>query len=113
MFLHPSVSHSVHGGRSTPRGQTQPPRQTLPGRHPPWADTPRSDTPAPPPRDGHCSGRFASYFNAFLFLTETFQDTLMLILYKHEISDLCYLRKQEQDLKNSIDLLKGEQKKLK
>ena len=29
--------------------------------HPLWADT-------PPSRDGHCSGRYASYWNAFFFL---------------------------------------------
>ena len=42
------------------------------GRHPPWTDTPwqtpplgrhpRTDTP----RDGYCSGRYASYWNTFL-----------------------------------------------
>ena len=32
---------------------------TSPGRHPPWAET---------PRDGHCSGRYASYWNTFLFI---------------------------------------------
>ena len=37
-----------------PSGQTPPPSQT-----PPWADTPSPD--------GHCSGRYASYWNAFLF----------------------------------------------
>ena len=30
------------------------------GRHPLWADTP------PHPADGHCGGRYASYWNAFL-----------------------------------------------
>ena len=44
-------------------GQT-PPRQTpLPSRHSLPGQTP------PPPRDGHCSGRYASYWNAFLFNT--------------------------------------------
>ena len=42
------------------------------GRHPPrqtplWADTP----PPPPPGDGHCSGRYASYWSASLFYTES------------------------------------------
>ena len=46
------------------------------GRHPHWADPPQSDTPSqadtPCPvhagihTDGHCSGRYASYWNAFL-----------------------------------------------
>ena len=35
-----------------------------PGQTPPWADTPQADTL---PSDGHCSGRYASYWNAFLF----------------------------------------------
>ena len=43
MFLHLPISHSVH------RGCT-PPRQT-----------------PPPPRDGHWSGQYASYWNSFLF----------------------------------------------
>ena len=45
------------------------------GSHPPppWADTrPQADTPrqkpTPPPRDGYCSGRYASYWNVFLFI---------------------------------------------
>ena len=55
MFLHVSVILSTGGdGRQTPPGKT-PPRQT----HTPWAD--------PPAKDGHCSGRYASYWNAFLF----------------------------------------------
>ena len=71
------VCDSVHRrGRCTPPGQTPPlgrhtPRQTPPplrqtpradtplGKTPPWADTPL--------RDGHCSGRYAFYWNAFLF----------------------------------------------
>ena len=53
-------------GRHTPRADTSHP----PGRHlpPPWADTshPPGQTPQPP-SDGHCSRRYASYWNAFLF----------------------------------------------
>ena len=153
MFLHLSVSHSVHRGVSAqcmlgytpldrhPQGR-HPPGQTLPGRHaldrspwadtpsrhslgrhplrdtPPWADThnprqtpladtplgrhptgqadpwtdppgrhpwadthppgqtpPWADTPGQmhtprqtPPSSGHCSGRYASYWNAFLLV---------------------------------------------
>ena len=42
-----------------------------PGRHPPGqTPTPLAETPLlwsdPPPRDGHCSGRYASYWNALL-----------------------------------------------
>ena len=35
------------------------------GRHPPADTPPLADTL--PPLDGHCSGRYASYWNAFLF----------------------------------------------
>ena len=38
----------------------------------PRAGIPRADTtqadPPPPPADGYCSGRYASYWNAFLFV---------------------------------------------
>ena len=39
----------------------------------PWADTPQAQcmlgyTNLPPPPRGHCSGRYASYWNAFLFI---------------------------------------------
>ena len=85
MFLHLSVilstggmSASVHAGIHTPH-----PPPPL-GRHPhwtdtphwqtaPWADSPQADTPgqtppSPPPKaDGYCRGRYASYWNAFLF----------------------------------------------
>ena len=44
MFLHLSVSHSVHRGEYTPLGRHPPGRYPSPGRH-------------PPPEDGHCSGR--------------------------------------------------------
>ena len=42
---------------------------TPPQADPPWADTPPlADPPGqtPLPQDGHCSGRYASYWNAFL-----------------------------------------------
>ena len=60
-----------------PTGQTPPsPRQTpYPGRHSPWADTPQQTPPGrhpPPPPDGHCNGRYASYWNAFLLINMTF-----------------------------------------
>ena len=52
-------------------GGCTPPRQTHLWQTPPWADTPcRADTPwadtPPPTGDGYCSGRYASYWNAFL-----------------------------------------------
>ena len=50
-----------------------PPGQTPPGKYP-QVDTPQADTPLgrdPPgqtfPKDGYCSRRYASYWNAFLF----------------------------------------------
>ena len=59
-----------------PTGQTPPsPRQTpYPGRHSPWADTLQQTPPGqtPPPPDGHCNGRYASYWNAFLLINMTF-----------------------------------------
>ena len=36
------------------------------GVHPPWADTTPRQTPSPT-QDSHCSGRYASYWNAFMF----------------------------------------------
>ena len=60
MFSQASVSHSVHRGQGgvcqTPPGQTPLPQ----------ADTPPGQTP-PPTSDSHCRGRYASYWNAFLF----------------------------------------------
>ena len=89
MFLHLSVSHSVHRGGGVP-GQVHPPGTYLPplGRHTPWAHTlppgrytpgqvhptgrytPRAGTP--PGQAVHAgirstSGRYASHWNAFLF----------------------------------------------
>ena len=84
------------GSRHPPRADTpqsrHPPEQTPPEQTPPeqtpWADTPqeqtppRADTPLeqtppgsrpPPPRDGHCCGRYASYWNAFLFCEMYFE----------------------------------------
>ena len=61
----------------TPPGQTPPSwADTLPGQTPPRADTPflgrhplgrHPLSTHPLPRDCHCSGRYASYWNAFLF----------------------------------------------
>ena len=65
MFLHLSVSHSVHKvvSASVRAGIHPLPRADTPsrlGRHPPGRHPPS-------PADGHCSGRYASYWNAFLF----------------------------------------------
>ena len=91
MFLHLFVSHSVHkGGVSQHAMGAYTPRQTAPrhthpslghihtpGRHPSWTHTPRQTlppghTPRPgrhlPPRRPPWSGRYASYWNAFLLI---------------------------------------------
>ena len=64
--------------RSRPPGSRHPPwADTSPGADPPsrhpsplGADTPLEQTPPPeadnPPENGHCCGRYASYWNAFL-----------------------------------------------
>ena len=90
------VYYMCLAGSVNPSGQTPPQEDThplplgrhpslgrhpldrhLPGRHPPgrypWVDTlpgrhPRADKP--PPRDGHNSGRYAYYWNAFLTSNE-------------------------------------------
>ena len=88
----------------TPWAET-PPRQTPPGKThttrqaPPWADTPYADTPrktlpwadtpkqTPPPRaNGHCSRRYASYWNAFLLLVmlwDFFFNRLKILIWRH------------------------------
>ena len=88
MFLHLSVSHSVHGrcvpactGADTPQTDTpwsdtppgrHPPGQTPLGRHPPaQCMLGHTHTHTHLPRacwdtHGYCCGRYASYWNAFL-----------------------------------------------
>ena len=58
IFLHLSVILFTGGSGRHPR------EDTPLGRHPPG-------TP-PPPADGHYSGRYVSYWNAFLFFMQTF-----------------------------------------
>ena len=58
-------------GADTPLEADTPPEQTPPWSRPPGADTPREQTPPrsrPAPRYGHCCGRYASYWNAFLLI---------------------------------------------
>ena len=47
-----------------PHGRTLPGRQIPSGQTPPWADTPLPSAclDTSPPPDGHCSGRYASYW---------------------------------------------------
>ena len=66
--VHRGVSALVHAGIHPPGRHPPPWADTTPsGRHPP----PPGQTPPPPlpPVDSYCSGRYASYWNAFLFLT--------------------------------------------
>ena len=65
IFLHVSVILSMWGasGRQTPPWQADTPWQAE-TRHPQQADT---SWQAEPPRDGHCSRRYASHGNALLF----------------------------------------------
>ena len=69
MFSQACVKNSVRGGVHPlfrpPRTHTQ-----TPWAHTPWVDIPPG-RPLPP-LDGHCSGRYASYWNAFLFITTFF-----------------------------------------
>ena len=47
---------------------------------PPWADSPPRQAEPPdrqiPPRDSHCSGQYASYCNAFLFIYWYWKQTM-------------------------------------
>ena len=59
------ISFTGGGGGCLPQcmmGYTPPPRQV----HPRASNTPRQVHPLP--HDGHCSGRYASYLNAFLLI---------------------------------------------
>ena len=85
MFLQASVILSMGeggSGRHPPGRHT--PGQTHPlGRHPPWADT------SPPnPGDGHCSGRYASYWNALLSLVSLTSDTTILLVARQRVAFL-------------------------
>ena len=93
LILSTGVVWQTSPGQTHPPRQTLPPAQTPPwqthpsgqiptGEDTPWADTPHADTPSgqtpsgrqpslgrhPQPADGYCSERYASYWNAFLFL---------------------------------------------
>ena len=59
----------AHPPKHTPI-EAHTPEAHLPWKHPFWKHTPleaHPTTPSPPPGDGHCSRRYASYWNAFLF----------------------------------------------
>ena len=64
VFSQASLSPQVGCGRHPPR---QTPGQTHPRQTHPLRQTPHPGQTPPLPRDGHWSGRYASYWNAFLF----------------------------------------------
>ena len=73
--VHPPGRYTPWAGTppaGTPPGQVHPLAGTPLGRCTPWAGThPRQVPPGrytPSPHDGHCSGWYASYWNAFLKL---------------------------------------------
>ena len=77
MFLHLFVSHSVHRGvlPQCMMGYHTPLGPGTPKSRPPGPGTPMSPPeqthplgPGAPRADGYCCGRYASYWNAFLFL---------------------------------------------
>ena len=55
------------GSRHPPRADTPPTRHPAGSRYPLGTGTPLEQTP-PWSRDGYCCGRYASYWNAFLFI---------------------------------------------
>ena len=70
---HPTDRHPLPGPRG-PRGRHPLGRHTLPkadtpplGRHPPGRSL---------PQDGHCCGRYATYWNAFLLIPILFLSTV-------------------------------------
>ena len=66
IFSQACVKNSVHRGLGCkPLGRHTPSWADSPlGRQPPWVDTPWAEIPT---SEDHCSGRYASYWNAFLF----------------------------------------------
>ena len=63
------------GTRYTPRDQVHPPDQV----HLPGPGTPPGTRYTPPPGDGYCSGRYASYWNAFLFTVKSHKPSWVLL----------------------------------
>ena len=79
MFSQASVILFTGGGRRcTPPGRQQTPPWTPSRTHLPWTPTlPRP--PPPPPPEGHCTGRYASYWNAYV-IKNVHNDTLLTAL---------------------------------
>ena len=67
----PEQTHIPTGSRHPSRSRP-PPEQVPPGADTPEQTPPPKQTPPrsrhPPPRYSHCCGRYASYWNAFLFV---------------------------------------------
>ena len=66
---HPRDQVHPPGTRYTPQDQVHPPgtRYTPGTRYIPWTRYTPLGPGTPPSRDGYCCGRYASYWNAFLF----------------------------------------------
>ena len=87
------VCDSVHRGVCTPptdQADTQNQADTPWTRQAPPLD--QADTPRPgrnlsdqvdTPKDGHCSGQYASYWNAFLFVKQMYSLFILPILVRH------------------------------
>ena len=88
-----------HPGTRPPRSR-HPPEQTPPPQsRPPWSRPPRTDTPLPPeqtppgtdtPREADSSirstsGRYASYWNAFLFLCFVSSSRILVLSFYKQI----------------------------
>ena len=84
VILFTGGSALVHAGispgrRPSPRKEVPPgtPQKQTPGKEPPWRETPRKEASregAPPPSIRSMSGRYASYWNVFLFRVNLFID---------------------------------------
>ena len=88
------VCHSVHRGEVGVPGHVHPPQAgTPPGRHThPWAGTPQevhppAGTPPPLPIRWSMRGRYASYWNAFLFY-DSFPSGAMVPLHLRRLDPL-------------------------
>ena len=87
------------------------PKQTPLGRHPAWADnSPRQTLPRQtPPRDSHYRGRYASYWNAFMYFqylcwpvvllcgTQTYEESIM----KYHVKTYCICSSDLMNGKNT------------
>ena len=78
---HPPGKHTPSGSTHTPRKHTHTPEAHT---HPGSTHTPRKHTSpgsTPPPGDGCCCGRYASYWNAFLFMLRIYTICFYIMLF--------------------------------